>query len=92
MSKKEILNNLTEGSTKAVQLEDGRFVTQSLYYQHKMQALKTFLSWHDIKRIVEIADQLCPYASVKLADLEQEFQNEEDYYKEVLKRFNDAKE
>ena len=49
------------------------------------------LTWEDVKRIVEIADGLLPYASVKLADLEHEFQTEEMYYKKVLKMYNDGK-
>ena len=89
MSKKEIVNDLTEGATKAVQLQDGKFVTESLYYQHKAQVLKMYLSWHDIKRIVEIADSLMPYVCVKQGDLEHNFQSEEDYYREVLKRYNE---
>ena len=48
------------------------------------------LTWQDIKRIVEIADQLMPYATVKLGGLEHDFQTEESYYKEVLRRFNEA--
>ena len=48
---------------------------------------KAELTWEDVKRIVEIADSLLPYASVKLADLEHEFQTEQMYYEEVLKRF-----
>lgn len=90
MSKKEIVNDLTEGATKAVQLTDGRFVTQSLYYQHKMQVLKMFLTWHDIKRIVEIADKLCPYTSKDIAEFQENFQTEEAYYKEVLKQYQDG--
>jgi len=46
------------------------------------------LTWEDIKRIVEIADSLMPYTCVKAGGLEHDFQTEEDYYKEVLKRFN----
>ena len=49
------------------------------------------ISWRDIKRIVEISDALLPYASVKHADLEHEFQSEEDYYKAVLKKYQDGK-
>ena len=90
MSKKEIVNNLMEGSTKAVQLTDGKFVTQSLYYQHKMQALKLFLSWRDIKRIVNIADDLLAKES-KTEQLEAEFQSEQAYYEGVLKRFKEEK-
>ena len=51
---------------------------------------KAELTWQDIRRIVEIADKLCPYASVKLGALEHEFQTEESYYKEVLRRYNDG--
>ena len=46
------------------------------------------LTWEDVKRIVEIADSLMPYVCVKQGDLEHNFQTEENYYREVLKRFN----
>ena len=46
------------------------------------------LTWEDVKRIVEIADSLMPYVCVKQGDLEHNFQSEEEYYKEVLRRYN----
>ena len=46
------------------------------------------LTWEDVKRIVEIADSLMPYVCIKQGDLEHNFQSEENYYREVLKRFN----
>ena len=49
------------------------------------------LTWEDVKRIVEIADSLMPYVCVKQGDLEHNFQSEEAYYKEVLKRYRDGK-
>ncbi len=50
------------------------------------------LTWEDVMRIVEIADMLMPFDAVDIKDLEQEFQSEEGYYKEVvLKRFNTTK-
>lgn len=50
---------------------------------------KAELTWQDIKRIVEIADQLMPYAVVKLGGLEHDFQSEESYYREVLRRWKE---
>ena len=49
---------------------------------------KNKLTWEDIKRIVEIADSLMPYVCVKQGYLEHNFQSEEEYYKEVLRRYN----
>ena len=49
------------------------------------------LTWQDIKRIVEIADQLMPYATVKLGGLEHDFQTEEGYFTEVLKRYHNGR-
>ena len=49
------------------------------------------LSWQDIRRIVEIADHLCPYTSKEMAEFLTEFQDEESYYREVLRRFSEAK-
>ena len=60
---------------------------EEAYQQGYLAGLKERLTWEDVKRIVEIADSLLPYASVKLADLEHEFQTEQMYYEEVLKRF-----
>ena len=50
---------------------------------------KETLTWEDVKRIVEIADQLMPYAVVKLGGLEHDFQSEESYYREVLRRWKE---
>ena len=46
---------------------------------------KQELTWQDIKRIVKIADDLLPGHDIE--QLLSEFQTEEAYYKEVLKRF-----
>ena len=48
------------------------------------------LTWEDIKRIVKIADDLIPctpFASVSEQIFADEFQTEQSYYEEVLKRF-----
>ena len=50
---------------------------------------KNELTWEDVKRIVEIADRLMPYAAVKLGGLEHDFQTEESYYREVLRLYNE---
>ena len=47
------------------------------------------LTWQDIKRIVQIADDLLP--GIDTMALLSEFQTEEAYYKEILKRFNETK-
>ena len=55
---------------------------------------KEKLTWQDIKRIVKIADDLIPctpFASVSEQIFADEFQTEEAYYKEILKRFNETK-
>lgn len=52
------------------------------------------LTWEDIKRIVKIADDLIPdtpFVSVSEQIFADEFQTEESYYQEVLKRFNDGR-
>ena len=59
-------------------------------FEHAEKVLK--LKWQDVKRIVEIADHLCPYTSKEIAVFKDEFQTEEAYYKEVLKRFNEARD
>ena len=50
---------------------------------------KAELTWEDVKRIVEIADHLCPYTSKEMAEFMTEFQDEESYYREVLRRFSE---
>lgn len=50
------------------------------------------LDWQDIKRIVEIADQLLPYSSKDIAEFQAEFQTEEQYYREVLRRWENGEE
>lgn len=67
-----------------------RLVERLAFRKGYEQAEKDILTWQMFKRIVEIADQLMPYESVKLVDLEHEFQSEEAYYKEVLKRFKEG--
>ena len=44
------------------------------------------LKWEDVKRIINIADNLLAKES-KTDDLVAEFQTEQSYYEEVLKRF-----
>ena len=48
------------------------------------------LTWQDIKRIVEIANDLNPGHGHDIEHLLSEFQTEESYYKEVLKRFKEG--
>lgn len=53
------------------------------------------LTWQDIKRIVKIADDLIPctpFVSVSEQIFADEFQTEESYYQEVLKRFKEEKQ
>jgi len=45
-------------------------------------------TWKDIKRIVSIADDLLPGHDTE--HLASEFQTEESYYQEVLKRFKEV--
>ena len=47
------------------------------------------LTWRDIKRIVKIADDLLPGHDIE--QLASEFQTEEAYYKEVLRRYMEEK-
>ena len=51
--------------------------------------MKQDLTWQDIERIVQISYELDPLHSTD--HLLSEFQNEEAFYKEVLKRFNETK-
>lgn len=56
---------------------------------------ETQLTWQDIKRIVKIADDLIPctpFVSVSEQIFADEFQTEESYYQEVLKRFKEGKQ
>ena len=48
----------------------------------------TDITWRDIKSIVKIADDLLPGHDTE--QLLSEFQTEEAYYKEVLKRFKEG--
>jgi len=50
---------------------------------------KQELTWQDIKRIVKIADDLLPGHDTE--QLLSEFQTEEAYYKEVLRRYMEEK-
>ena len=52
--------------------------------------MKQELTWEDIKRIVNIADELLPDPRYR-DDLDASLQSEESYYTEVLKRFNQTK-
>lgn len=79
-----IVNDLTDDSTKAVRLPNGTMVTEELFYQHKMQVLKMFLTWEDMKTIVQILAEGDWYdfeISDKLWSKE--------FYEEVLKRFTE---
>jgi len=68
-----------------------QLVQRYCYRQGYHQAEKDLaMTWEDVKQIVEIADKLCPYTSKNIAEFQQEFQTEEAYYKEVLRRFNEA--
>ena len=52
------------------------------------------LTWEDIKAIVKIADDLIPctpFVSVSEQIFADEFQTEQSYYEEVLKRFKGGK-
>ena len=62
--------------------------------QDFIDAMKNELTWQDIKRIVKIADDLIPctpFVSVSEQIFADEFQTEEAFYKEILKRFNETK-
>ena len=61
----------------------------SLCCKHWEQFIRGPIGWRDIKKLVEIADNLMPYASIKNGGLEHDFQTEENYYNEVLKRYNE---
>ena len=81
-----IVNDIVEGQIKAVQLPDGKFVTQSLFDRHKKQVLEMFLSWEDIKTIEQII------ATSDWYDLEINGKLwSKEFYEEVLKRFKEAK-
>lgn len=49
------------------------------------------LTWQDMKQIVKIADDLIPDTPFPTADFEAEFQTEESYFGEILKRFQEGK-
>jgi len=63
---------------------------QWAHYEESEISNDLAMTWEDVKQIVEIADKLCPYTSKNIAEFQQEFQTEESYYKEVLRRFNEA--
>ena len=50
------------------------------------------LTWEDVKRIVSIADMMMPNTALDKIAFEAEFQTEEMFYKEVLKRYNNGKQ
>lgn len=61
------------------------------YDDSRKQAEKDLaLTWEDIKRIVNIADDILPDPRYK-HDLDASLQSEESYYQEVLKRFREGK-
>lgn len=53
------------------------------------ESLTTELTWQDCARIVEIADQMLQTAHDRV---KWEDKSEEDYYTEILRRFNESKE
>jgi len=57
--------------------------------QEFIDAMKDELTWEDIKRIVNIADDLLP--GIDTAAILSEFQTEEAYYKEILKRYKETR-
>ena len=63
---------------------------EAYQYGYEQAEKDLAMTWEDVKQIVEIADKLCPYTSKNIAEFQQEFQTEEAYYKEVLRRFNEA--
>lgn len=65
--------------------------TEEAYQNGYVAGLKERLTWEDVKRIVEIADRLCPYTTKEMAEFEHEFRTEEAYYREILKRFYNGK-
>ena len=51
------------------------------------------VTWNDIKRIIKIADDLIPctpFASVSEQIFADEFQTEESYYGEILRRYKEG--
>lgn len=52
------------------------------------------LTWQDIQRIVEIADELMPKRYIKVGNVEEYpyLKSQEAYYTEVLKRFNEKED
>ena len=57
--------------------------------QDFIDAMKNELTWQDIERIVQISYDLDPLHSTE--HLLSEFQTEEAFYTEILKRFNETK-
>ena len=49
------------------------------------------LTWEDIREIVQIEHDLNPGNGYDLEHLLSEFQTEEGFYKEILKRFKEGK-
>lgn len=74
-----------ESGVKGLICENSRqLFIQGYEYAEKDLAL----TWRDIKDIVSIADDLNPSHGHDIEHLLSEFQTEEGFYKEVLKRFN----
>jgi len=61
--------------------------TPRLYMIHGLPA--SGITWTDIRDIVSIASDLLPEGSLEF--ILSEFQSEESFYQEILKRFNDKR-
>ena len=71
--------------------EDSNNAGVCFYIGNKLSEWKDLaLTWEDIKRIVEIADNLAEYAEAGI--IEPFLKSEQSYYHEVLKRYNDTKQ
>lgn len=49
------------------------------------------LTWEDIREIVTIADRMLPDTAWDQSAFESQFQTEQMYYEEVLRRFKDGR-
>jgi hypothetical protein len=81
-----VLNEMADPQpVPAVRLPDGTYITIEL----ARNIAKTVLTWQDVRQIVQIADDLDPLHSAdqRLA----EFQTEQSFYTEVLKRFQEGR-
>lgn len=89
-----------EAASKAYPLDkphlickDCQRILQEVYQEGYEQAEKDLeLTWEDVKRIVAIADMMMPNTAWDKIAFEAEFQTEEMFYKEVLKRYKHGKQ